>query len=131
MNADNVDLARLAVIEGNFVSKFPGFNGFEDFGYGSFLKFLTKHKDLLEAIEQVGGMALPGRVGTKLGHDVSLNSVLDFIAQCGTQTSLVSLNVNEIKELVLFLSFVGLPSILSLAPSNSENDHFSLFIKFW
>lgn len=90
MNADNVDLARLAIIEGTVVNKFPGFNGFEDFGYGSFLKFLTKHKELLEAIEQVGGMTRSGRVGTKLGHKVSLNSVLDFIAQCGTQTSLVS-----------------------------------------
>lgn len=90
MNADNVDLARLAIIEGNVVNKFPGFNGFEDFGYGSFLKFLTKHKELLETIEQVGGMARSGRAGTKLGHEVSLNSVLDFIAQCGTQTSVVS-----------------------------------------
>ena len=90
MNADNVDLARLATIEGNVVNKFPGFNGFQDFGYGSFLKFLTKHKELLEAIEQVGSMARSGRMGTKLGHEVSPNSVLDFIAQCGTQTSLVS-----------------------------------------
>ena len=90
MNADNVDLARLAIIEGNVVNKFPGFSGFEDFGYGSFLKFLTKHKELLEAIEQVGGMARSGRVGTKLGHEVSLKSVQDFIAQCGAQTSPVS-----------------------------------------
>lgn len=90
MNAENVDLARLAIIEGNVVNKFPGFNGFEDFGYGSFLKFLTKHRELLEAIEQVGGMARSGRVGTILGHEVSLTSALDFIAQCGTQTSPVS-----------------------------------------
>lgn len=104
MNADNVDLARLAMIEGNFVSKFPGFSGFEDFGYGSFLKFLTKHKDLLEAIEQVGGMARSGRVGKKLGHNVSLNSVLDFIAQCGTQTSLVSLLRTLMKLKILHCS---------------------------
>ena len=123
MNADNIDLARLAMIEGNVANKFPGFNGFEEFGYGSFLKFLTKHQDLLEAIEQVGGMARSGRVGTKLGHEVSLDSVLDFIAQCGTQTSLVSLNVHEIKDLVLFFSFVGFPSMSSVAPSNSVNDH--------
>lgn len=90
MNADNVDLARLAIIEGNVVNKFPGFNGFEDFGYGSFLRFLTKHQDLLETIEQVGGMARSGSAGTKLGHEVSLDSVLDFIAQCGTQASVVS-----------------------------------------
>lgn len=90
MNADNVDLARLALIEGNVVNKFPGFSGFEDFGYGSFLRFLTKHQDLIETIEQVGGMARSGRAGTKLGHEVSLDSVLDFIAQCGTQTSVVS-----------------------------------------
>ena len=89
-NAENVDLARLAIIEGNVVNKFPGFKGFEDFGYGSFLKFLTKHKELMEAIEQVGGMARSGRMGTTLGHQVSLNSVLDFISQCGTQTSPVS-----------------------------------------
>ncbi|XP_078347983.1 uncharacterized protein LOC144633073 isoform X2 [Oculina patagonica] len=86
-NADNVDLARLALIEGNIVNKFPGFNSFDEFGYGSFLRFLTKHKELLEAIEQVGGMARSGRVGTTLGHQVSLNNVLDFISQCGTQTS--------------------------------------------
>ena len=110
------------MIEGNVVNKFPGFSGF-DFGYGSFLKFLTKHKELLEAIEQVGGMGRSGRVGTKLGHEVSLNSVLDFIAQCGTQTSLVSLNVHEIKDPVLFFSFVGFPSMLSVAPSNGVNDY--------
>ena len=115
MNADNIDLARLAMIEGNFVSKFPGFNGFEDFGYGSFLKFLTKHQDLLEAIEQVGGMARSGRVGTKFGHEVSLNSVLDFIAQCGTQTSLVSIKVNI--DLVLVVSFVGYPSTIIIMSS--------------
>ena len=89
-NADKVDLARLALIEGNVVNKFPGFNSFEEFGYGSFLRFLTKHKELLDAIEQVGGMARSGKVGTTLGHQVSLNSVLDFISQCGTQTSPVS-----------------------------------------
>lgn len=89
-NADNLDLARLALIEGNVVNKFPGFNGFEEFGYGSFLRFLTKHKELLDAIEQVGGMARSGRVGTTLGHQVLLSSVLDFISQCGTQTSPVS-----------------------------------------
>ena len=89
-NADKVDLARLALIEGNVVNKFPSFNSFEEFGYGSFLRFLTKHKELLDAIEQVGGMARSGRVGTTLGHQVSLNSVLDFISQCGTQTSPVS-----------------------------------------
>ena len=116
------------MIEGNVVSKFPGFSGFEDFGYGSFLKFLTKHKELLEAIEQVGGMARSGRVGTKLGHEVSLNSVLDFIAQCGTQTSLVSFNAHEIKDPVLFFSFVGLPSMLSVAPSKSVNDYFVIHL---
>ena len=90
-NAEHADLARLAGIEENVVNKFPGFNGFEEFGYGSFLKFLTKHKALLEAIEEVGGMTQSGREGTMLGYQVSLNSVLDFISQCGTQTSPVSL----------------------------------------
>ena len=90
-SAEHADLATLARIEGNVVTKFPGFNGFEEFGYGSFLKFLTNHKALLEAIEEVGGMTQSGREGTRLGHQVSLNSVLDFIFQCGTQTSPVSL----------------------------------------
>lgn len=51
MNVDNVDFVRLVMIEGNFVSKFLGFSGFEDFGYGFFLKFLMKYKDLFEVIE--------------------------------------------------------------------------------
>ena len=72
------------------MNKFLGFNSFEEFGYGSFLKFLTKHKALLEAIEEVGGMTQSGREGTRLGHQVSLNSVLDFISQFGTQASHVS-----------------------------------------
>lgn len=91
-NADNVDLARLAIIEANVVSKYPDFGSFENLGNSSFLKFLTSHKELLEAIEQVGGltMARSGRQGTRLGHQVSLIGVLDFISQCGLQTSPVS-----------------------------------------
>ena len=91
-NADNVDLARLKFIEANVVSKFPDFACFENLGNGSFLKFLTSHKELLEAIEQVGGltMARSGRQGTRLGHQVSLIGVLDFMSQCGLQTSPVS-----------------------------------------
>ena len=90
-SAEHADLATLARIEGNVVNKFPGFNSFEEFGYGSFLKFLIKHKALLETIEEVGGMAQSGREGARLGHQVSLNSVLGFISQFGTQTSPVSL----------------------------------------
>lgn len=91
-NADNVDLARLAIIEANVVSKYPDFGSFENLGNSSFLKFLTSHKELLEAIEQVGGLtvARSGRQGTRLGHQVSLIGVLDFISQCGLQTSPVS-----------------------------------------
>lgn len=88
-NADNADLARLAFIEASVVSKYPDFGNFENLGNSSFLKFLTSHKELLEAIEQVGGftMARSGRQGTRLGHQVSLIGVLDFISQCGLQTS--------------------------------------------
>ncbi|XP_068715873.1 uncharacterized protein [Montipora foliosa] len=88
-NADNVDLARLAIIEANVVSKYPDFGNFENLGNSSFLKFLTSHKELLEAIEQVGGLTMvrSGRQGTRLGHQVSLIGVLDFISQCGLQTS--------------------------------------------
>ena len=93
-NADNIDLERLATIEENVVSKFPDFNHFEEFGYRSFLKFLTspRHKELLVTIEQVGGLAMSqsGVIGRNIGHQVSLNSVLDFISQCGTQSSAVS-----------------------------------------
>ena len=85
-----MDLARLANIERSVVSRFPEFNSFEDLGYGSFLRFVTSHKELLEALEQVGGLARSGGMGTKLGHQVSLNSVLDFISQCGAQPSPVS-----------------------------------------
>ena len=88
--AEHADPTTLARIEANVVNKFPGFTGFEEFGYGSFLKFLTKHKELMEATEEVGGMPQSGRKGARLGYQVSLNSVLDFISQCGTQTSIVS-----------------------------------------
>lgn len=40
----------------NVVNKFLGFIGFEEFGYGFFLKFLIKYKELMEVIEEVGGM---------------------------------------------------------------------------
>ena len=85
-----MDLARLALIEGNVVSKFPEFNSFEELGYGSFLKLLMSHKELVEAIEQVGGLARSGGMGRVLGGQVSLNSVLEFISQCRAQTSHVS-----------------------------------------
>ena len=88
--AERVDLTTLARIEANVVIKFPGFTGFEEFGYGSFLKFLTKHKKLKKATEEVGGMAQSRREGARIGCQVPLNSVLDFISQCGTQTFTVS-----------------------------------------
>lgn len=91
-NADNVDLSALATIESTVMNKFPEFNTFEELGYGSFLKFLTSHKDLLESIKQYGGLVMAGSggLGTKVGHQVLANSVLDFISQCGTQASPVS-----------------------------------------
>ena len=91
-NADNIGLGRLAIIEATVLSKFPDFDSFEGLGNGSFLKFLTSHKELLDAIEEVGGLAMARSGGqrTRLGHQVSLVSILDFISQCGTQTSLVS-----------------------------------------
>ena len=88
--AERADLTTLARIEANVVNKFPGFTGFEEFGYGSFLKFFTKHKKLKKATEEVGGMAQSRREGARIGCQVPLNSVLDFIYQCGTQTSTVS-----------------------------------------
>ncbi|XP_068725664.1 uncharacterized protein [Montipora capricornis] len=89
-NADNIGLGRLAIIEATVLSKFPDFDSFEGLGNGSFLKFLTSHKELLHAIEEVGGLAMARSGGqrTRLGHQVSLVSILDFISQCGTQTSL-------------------------------------------
>lgn len=95
-NADHLDLTRLARIEGNVVSKFPEFNSFEELGYGSFLKFLSSHKELQEAIEQVGGFGQSERIGTMPGHPVSLHSVLDLVSQFGTQTSHVSYYFREI-----------------------------------
>ncbi|XP_022793492.1 uncharacterized protein LOC111332406 isoform X4 [Stylophora pistillata] len=105
--AEHADPTTLARIEANVVNKFPGFTGFEEFGYGSFLKFLTKHKELMEATEEVGGMPQSGRKGARLGYQVSLNSVLDFISQCGTQTSIESIerelcsyyDVNKVTDL--------------------------------
>ena len=94
--ADHLDLTRLARIEGNVVSKFPEFNSFEELGYGSFLKFLSSHKELQEAIEQVGGFGQSERIGTMPGHPVSLHSVLDLVSQFGTQTSHVSYYFREI-----------------------------------
>ena len=94
--ADHLDLTRLARIEGNVVSKFPEFNSFEELGYGSFLKFLSSHKELQEAIEQVGGFGQSERKGTMPGHPVSLHSVLDLVSQFGTQTSHVSYYFREI-----------------------------------
>ena len=92
MKADTLDLARLARIESNIMSKFPNFTGFEQFGYGSFLHFLTSYKKLSQALEEVGGgMVRAGREGARTEQKVSLDSVLDFILQCGTQTSPVSL----------------------------------------
>ena len=38
--AEHTDLATLARIEESVVNKYSGFDGFEAFGYGSFLKFL-------------------------------------------------------------------------------------------
>ena len=94
--ADHLDLTRLARIEGNVVSKFPEFNSFEELGYGSFLKFLSSHKELQEATEQVSGFGRSERKGTMFGHPVSLHSVLDFVSQFGTQTSHVSYYFREI-----------------------------------
>lgn len=89
-NADDIDLGRLTNIEANVVSKFPEFSSFEELGYGSFLRFLTSHKELVEDMEQVGGLARSGGMGTRLGYQVPLNSVLEFISQCGAQISAVS-----------------------------------------
>ena len=96
VKADHLDLTRLARIEGNVVSKFPEFSSFEELGYGSFLKFLSSHKELQEAIEQVGGFGQSERIGTMPGHPVSLHSVLDLVSQFGTQTSHVSYYFREI-----------------------------------
>ena len=94
--AEHTDLATLARIEESVVNKYSGFDGFEAFGYGSFLKFLTKHKVLREAIDELGGISPSGKGGTKLGHRVSLDSVLDFISQCGTETSPVRITISLI-----------------------------------
>lgn len=92
VRAENIDLQRLANIEASVLNKFPDFHRFEDFGYGSFLTFLTARKELLEAIEEVGGLPVTrsGGLRSRLGHHVSLTSVLDFISQCGPQASPVS-----------------------------------------
>ena len=90
VKADHLDLTRMARIEGNLVSKFPEFNSFEELGYGSFPKFISSHKELQEATEQVSGFGRSERKGTMLGHPVSLHSVLDFVSRFGTQTSPVS-----------------------------------------
>ena len=90
IKADHMDLARLARIEGNVVNKFPEFNSFEEFGYGSFLKFLSSHEEPQEAIEQVGGLGRSEGKGKRLGCPVPLGSVLDFVSQYGTQSSHVS-----------------------------------------
>ena len=91
--AEHTDLATLARIEEKVMNRYSGFDGFEAFGYGSFLKFLMKHKALREAIAEVGGIASSGKRGTGLGLRVSLDSVLDFISQCGTEPSPVRITV--------------------------------------
>ena len=98
--AEHTDLATLARIEENVMNRYSGFDGFEAFGYGSFLKFLMKHKALREAIAEVGGIASSGKRGTGLGLRLSLDSVLDFISQCGTEPSPVSKNYNFINSSV-------------------------------
>ena len=97
--AEHTDLATLARIEENVMNRYSGFDGFEAFGYGSFLKFLMKHKALRETIAEVGGIASSGKRETGLGLRVSLDSVLDFISQCGTEPSPVS------KIILLILAF--------------------------
>lgn len=94
--AEHTDLATLARIEESVMSRYSGFNGFEAFGYGSFLKFLTKHKALLEAIAEVGGIAPSGKGRTGPGLRVSLDSVLNFISQCGTEPSPVRITISSI-----------------------------------
>ena len=91
--AERTDLATLARIEENVMNRYSGFDGFEAFGYGSFLKFLTKHKVLRETIAEVGGIARSGNGGTGLGLRVSLDSVLDFISQCGTEPTPVRITI--------------------------------------
>ena len=101
IKADHMDLARLARIEGNVVNKFPEFNSFEEFGYGSFLKFLSSHEELQEAIEQVGGLGRSEGKGKRLGYPVPLGSVLDFVSQYGTQSSHVSEMCVRFREICL------------------------------
>ena len=111
-----MDLARLARIEGNVVNKFPEFNSFEEFGYGSFLKFLSSHEELQEAIEQVGGLGRSEGKGKRLGYPVPLGSVLDFVSQYGTQSSHVSEMCVRFREICLNI-YCAFQNVLWISPN--------------
>lgn len=88
---DHLDLTKLTRIEEEVKAHFPGFDSFYSFGHGPFLQFVTHHKELLEAIEQVLSSQSDLAGNNVSSHSVSWANVLDFILQCGKDVSHVSI----------------------------------------
>ena len=82
----SVDLKQLARVEDSILNRFKGFATFRDLGHGSFLQFVSLHKDL-EALIAISAHTEDSALG------VRKSDVIDLLRQCGADSDKVSLKI--------------------------------------
>ena len=80
----SVDLKQLARVEDSILGHYKGFTTFKDLGQGSFLHFVSQHKEL-EALIAISARTEESALG------VRKSDVIDLLRQCGADSEKVSL----------------------------------------
>lgn len=81
-SSTSVDLKLLARVEDSVLNHYKGFTAFKDLGQGSFLQFLSEHKDL-ETLVSLSSHAQESNLGVKK------SDVIEFLQQCGVDSEKV------------------------------------------
>ena len=94
-------------MEDSVLNHYKGFTTFRDLGQGSFLQFLSQHKELETLISISPAHAVESGLG------VRTSDVIDLLQQCGVDSAKVMFKLN-----VVDLSYLILSSLISLLSFN-------------
>ena len=85
-------------MEDSVLNHYKGFTTFRDFGQGSFLQFLSRHKELETLISISPAHAVESGLG------VRTSDVIDLLQQCGVDSAKVMFKLNVVDLSYLILS---------------------------
>lgn len=86
-SSKSVDLKQLARVEESVLDRYKGFTTFRDLGHGSFIQFLSEHKEL-EALISISVQSDNNVLGIKK------SDVIDLLQQCGVNSEKVNLTIS-------------------------------------